>query len=72
MSISALHQEIEKQRSAFFAQINTTKLAWDDNVQEKYYNEFIAPFQQGVPNFLNELQTIGETIKKANAEINNL
>ncbi len=69
MKIADIQQEIAQQKDHLFSQSEQTQQVWNDSVQRRYYTEFIEPYKDILPKFMEEMENVDKCIQKAKQKL---
>ncbi|MCU1263947.1 MAG: hypothetical protein JWM21_265 [Acidobacteria bacterium] len=64
-SLSEIHDDLRGEWSALEAQWHSTRSQWRDAVADRFEKEFWQEMEEGIPQFLRELEEVDQTLNQA-------
>lgn len=62
---SEVHDSLRSEWSALESQWHSTRSQWGDSVAKRFEKEFWREMEEGIPQFLRELEQVDETLNRA-------
>ena len=72
MSFQPDKSQLESSFAVLKQQVSSTKEAWKDSIQERFYKQFIDSLPQEFHTYINELNKLDKSLESAEQQINNL